>query len=153
MFPTIPDSGFRPYSRLSDDFPTIYMFPIDFPTNFPTRSLIPSRPVPPRNRVVRSRPVNQVASHLPVSFPSRGKQTKTFSHTVSRYTLFFPPPAAGNTFTYKGTVRTPGNCGARHRLIQASLLRTAVVDTYFLALPYIRCPSTTVFYDNMIYTI
>ena len=40
--------------------------------------------VPPRSRGLPCRPVSQMASHLPVPFPSSGMQTSTFSHTVAR---------------------------------------------------------------------
>ena len=50
----------------------------------PTGNRFPSRLVPPRCRVVPSHPVKQMASHVPVPFPSRGRQTGTFSRTVPR---------------------------------------------------------------------
>ena len=72
-FPTIPPADF------STTFPT---FPTILSTDFPTRSLIPSRTVPPINRGLPSRLVNQMASHIPVPFPPRGKRRGTFSQSV-----------------------------------------------------------------------
>ena len=80
----------RPISRLcSLPFSRLCSRPISRP--------VPDQfhdPVPPRNRGLPSRPVNQMAFHLPVLFPSRGKQTGTFSRTVAREDPKTNPPAA-----------------------------------------------------------
>ena len=98
-------------SSIPTMFPTMFptAFPTDFPTMFPTRSMIPSRPVPTRNRVLPSRPVNRMASHLPVPFPSRGKQTGTFSRTVHREDPKKIPPAAAksDTVPYRAVPSAP----------------------------------------------
>ena len=111
MFPTVPDFISRPYpdyvpDRFPDCVPDRFpdyvpdqlstLFPIDFPNIFPTDSGLCTRPssrpvldpshdpAPPRERGLPSRPVNQMASRLPAPFPSRGQQTRTFSHTYGR---------------------------------------------------------------------
>ena len=64
-------------------FPVPDRFPEYVPDLFPTGNRFQSRPVPPRNRVVPSHPVNQMASQLPAPVPSHGKQPGTFYRTVS----------------------------------------------------------------------
>ena len=83
------------------DFPNV--LPTVFPAMFPTDSRLRSRPISqlrtrpifrsvpgPFHDPVRqtncglpSRPINQMTYRLPVPFPSRGKQTGMFSHTVA----------------------------------------------------------------------
>ena len=54
----------------------------------PAQNRFPSLSVQRINRVFPFFPVNQMASHLPVPFPSRGKQTGTFPHPATRK---YPP--------------------------------------------------------------
>ena len=60
--------------------------------------MIPTHPVPARNRGVPSRPVNQMASRFSVPFPSRGKETEAFSHTVAPEDLCFTTPGGLNGY-------------------------------------------------------
>ena len=68
--------------------------------------LSPPRHGIPRNGMLPSRPVNHMASHLYVPFPSRGKKKGIFSHTVHREDPKNNPPAAGETVP-SGTARCP----------------------------------------------
>ena len=77
---TIPDCISRPYPDYVPD-----CVPDRFPDYVTHRLPDPFHDtVPPRNCGIPSRSVNQMGSRLPVRFPSRGKQTATFSHTVAR---------------------------------------------------------------------
>ena len=81
--------------------PTMFTIDDGFSDRFPNRNRFLSRPVPPRNPVAPSHPVNQMASQLPVPFPPRDKQTGAFSHTVPRKDPIFLPPAEGETVSYR----------------------------------------------------
>ena len=104
------------------------MCPTDFPTVSPTRSPIPSRPV------------SQVASHVPVPFPSRGKQTETFSHTILREDPHFFPPAAGKTFPSR-TAR----CLRYALKITPRLYRTSYLCSLVPGIPFLCLHSICLF--------
>ena len=86
---------------LGYDRHNIHPVPDRNPYLYPTANRFPSRLVPPRNRVVPSHPVNQMASRLPVPFPSRGKGTGTFSPTVPGERPQKIPPAGCEMFPYR----------------------------------------------------
>ena len=79
----------RPRSQLISRRFSLPISRLMFPTDLPTRSPIPSRTVPPKNRVLPFRRVNQMASHFPAPFPSRVKQTAKRQ--------LFPTPFLGKT--------------------------------------------------------
>ena len=98
VFSTILDYISRPYpDYVPDRFPDCSRLifrlcsrPISRPVPDPFHN-----PVPPRNHGLPSRSVSQMASHLPVPFPSRRKQMGAFSHTVDREDPKKSPSAAG----------------------------------------------------------